>query len=171
MPKTAGDYGLEVTNEIDERYHIEKSTFAACKYLHESFEKYGNWTTVAASYNVGRNGIDRQADIQKEDHYYNLLLNDETSRYVFRILAIKTIMENPEDYGFILKKKDLYPVIPFKLVEIDGAVENFADFAKEHGINYKILKDFNPWLRQPNLLNPKGVSYEIKIPKGKYRTY
>ncbi len=171
MQGTARDYGLEVSQEIDERYHVEKSTEAACKYLLESYERYGNWTTVAASYNVGRAGIDRQRNIQNEDHYYNLLLNEETARYVFRILAIKTIMENPLSYGFNISESDLYPVIPYRIVEVNGPVENFADFASEHNINYKILKDFNPWLRQPNLLNPNRKTYEIRIPEGDYRSY
>jgi membrane-bound lytic murein transglycosylase D len=171
LEHTARDYGLEVNNEVDERYNIEKSTVAACAYLHESYEKYGNWTTVAASYNAGRRGIDREIERQKETHYYNLLLNPETSRYVFRILGLKTIMENPEDYGFYYKRKDLYPIIPTKEVEVDTSVENFSDFAQEHGTNYKILKYFNPWLRDTTLVNPEGKTYEIIIPKGKYRSY
>ncbi|HKK82360.1 MAG TPA: lytic transglycosylase domain-containing protein [Prolixibacteraceae bacterium] len=171
LKSTARDYGLEVNNEVDERYNIEKSTIAACAYLHESYEKYGNWTTVAASYNAGRRGIDRQIDRQKETHYYNLLLNSETSRYVFRILGLKAIIENPEDYGFYFKKKDLYPVIPTKKVEVNTSVENFSDFAKEHGTNYKILKYFNPWLRDTTLANREGKTYEIIIPKGQYRSY
>jgi hypothetical protein len=171
LKDTARDYGLEVNNEVDERYNIEKSTIAACAYLHESHEKYGNWTTVAASYNAGRRGIDREIERQKETHYYNLLLNPETARYVFRILALKTIIENPEDYGFYFKNKDLYPVIPTKKVEVNTPVENFSDFAVEHGTNYKILKYFNPWLRDTMLTNREGNTYEIIIPKGKYRAY
>ncbi|MCF8361637.1 MAG: lytic transglycosylase domain-containing protein [Prolixibacteraceae bacterium] len=171
LKHTARDYGLEVNNEVDERYNIEKSTVAACDYLHESYEKYGNWTTVAASYNAGRRGIDREIERQKETHYYNLLLNPETGRYVFRILALKTIMEKPEGYGFYFKNKDLYPIIPTKKVEVDTSVENFSDFAQEHDTNYKILKYFNPWLRDTTLVNPEGKTYEIIIPKGKYRSY
>ncbi|MBN1767460.1 MAG: lytic transglycosylase domain-containing protein [Prolixibacteraceae bacterium] len=171
MKSTAIEYGLEISPEIDERYNIEKATVAACAYLHESYEKYGNWTTVAASYNAGRRGIDREIERQKETHYYNLLLNPETARYVFRILALKTIMENPEDYGFYFSKKDLYPIIPTKNVEISSSVANFSDFAQEHNTNYKILKYFNPWLRDTTLTNHEGKTYEIIIPKGKYRSY
>jgi hypothetical protein len=171
MESTAKDYGLEVNSEIDERYHIEKATHAACAYLHESYEKYGNWTMVAASYNAGRTGIDKQIEIQKQNDYYDLLLNAETGRYVYRILALKTILSDYEKYGFEVSKKDQYPVIPCKTIEVNGAVADFADFALEHGINYKILKDFNPWLRQPKLQNKNGKTYQIKIPKGKYRSF
>lgn len=171
MKGTARDYGLEVTGEVDERYNIEKASEAACKYLHESYAKYGNWTTVAASYNAGRNGIDREIERQKENHYYSLLLNEETGRYVYRILALKVIMDSPEEYGLIVKKKDVYPNIAFKIVELDSSVTSFADFAKEYNINYKTLKMLNPWLRETFLTNETGKTYHIKIPKGKYLTY
>lgn len=171
MKGTAWELGLEVNSEIDERYHIEKSTEAACKYLHESYKKYGNWATVAASYNAGRRGIDRQVERQNEEHYYELLLNEETSRYVFRIMALKTILDDPEAYGFFLSKDDIYPSVPVKIVKVNGKVDSFADFAEEHGINYKILKYFNPWLREAYLINPNGKTYEIKIPKGKFRKF
>lgn len=165
MKGTARDYGLEVTDQVDERYHLEKATVAACAYLHESYERYGNWTTVAASYNAGRKGIDREVERQKENHYYDLLLNEETSRYVFRILALKAIMEAPEKYGFSLKKNDLYPPFEVNIVAIEHGVDNFADFAKNYGINYKLLKYFNPWLRDTFLSNNTGKLYEIKIPQ------
>ncbi|MDA3927840.1 MAG: lytic transglycosylase domain-containing protein [Prolixibacteraceae bacterium] len=171
MKGTARENGLEVNSVVDERYHIEKATKAACKYLHESFAKYGDWTTVAASYNAGRNGIGRQVERQKETHYYNLLLNEETNRYVYRILAYKVVFESPELYGFHLSKKDYYPTIPVRIVEVDSAVTNFADFAKTYDLNYKILKLFNPWLRETYLNNDSAKTYEIKIPKGKYRSY
>ena len=170
MKGTARDYGLEVNTIIDERYHIEKATEAACKYLHESYERYGDWTTVAASYNAGRNGIDQQVERQKENHYYNLLLTEETSRYVYRILALKTILESPEKYGFFVSRKEVYPDLSFKLVEVDSSVTDFADFAKEFGINYKILKLFNPWLRETYLTNESGKTYYISIPRGKFKS-
>ncbi len=170
MKGTATDYGLEVNREIDERYHIEKSTQAACQYLKDSYEKYGSWTMVAASYNAGRNFIDRQIERQKESSYFDLLLGEETSRYVFRILALKIIMENPEDYGFKVSKDEIYPMWDVKTVTIDGPVKDFADFAKEHGTNYKILKMLNPWLRETYLTNSSGKTYVIKIPAKGFRT-
>lgn len=164
MKGTAIDYGLEINREVDERYHMEKSTVAACKYLKDSYEKYGNWTMVAASYNAGRNSMNKQIERQKDDCYYNLLLNTETSRYVFRILALKLVISNPEKYGFKIPDNEKYPIIETKLVEEKGAVTSFADFAKSHGISYKILKMFNPWLRQAYLTNTAKKTYQIKIP-------
>lgn len=160
---TGAEYGLEINSEVDERYHLEKSTVAACKYLKESFEKYGNWTLAAASYNVGRRGVDRQVTKQKEDDYYNLLLNEETARYIFRILAYKLIIEEPFSYGFHLSNQDLYKPVPVKTIEVDGAVSNFADFASEHNTSYKLLKMMNPWLRDASLTNSTGKVYEVKV--------
>lgn len=162
---TGQEYGLEINSEVDERYHLEKSTVVACKYIRESYEKYLNWTMAAASYNAGRRGIDRQVDRQKEEDYYNLLLNEETGRYIFRILAFKLILEDPSAYGFHLSKEDLYQPIPYDVVVVDGPVTDFADFAREHDTNYKMLKFLNPWLRENNLTNSKRTSYEIRIPK------
>jgi hypothetical protein len=161
---TARDYGLEVNNEVDERYHVEKSTYAACDYLLDAYEKYGSWTLVAASFNSGMRGIDRQLERQKADDYYNLLLVTETGRYVFRIAALKLILENPAAYNLIVPEEDKYPVIPTKEIEVAGPVLDFADFAHAHDINYKLLKDFNPWLRQAYLTNTSGKTYTIKIP-------
>lgn len=166
---TAGDYGLEINSEIDERYHLEKSTVVACKYLKESFGKYENWTLAAASYNIGRRGIDREMTRQKNENYYDLLLNEETARYIFRILALKLILEEPADYGFQLSKKDLYDPIPYINVELSGAVIDFADFAIEHETNYKMLKYLNPWLRDNKLSNKEGLTYIIKIPESGFR--
>jgi hypothetical protein len=160
---TGRDYGLEINSEIDERYNLEKSTVAACTYLKESYEKYGNWTMTAASYNAGRRGIDRQISRQNQNNYYDLLLNDETSRYIFRILAFKLILENPSEYGFNLSNKDMYEQVPYEVVKVNGPVKNFAEFAAEHGTNYKLLKLMNPWLRENNLTNSQGKTYEIKI--------
>lgn len=166
MEGTAKDYKLEVDTEVDERYHIEKSTDAACIFLKESYQRYGSWTMAAASYNMGRKGLDEQIGRQKTDYYYDLLLNEETGRYVYRLLAMKLILSNPEEYGFYTEKTDLYPVIPTYEVTVDGSVEDFADFASKYGINYKVLKIFNPWLRDNQLLNPKKQTYYIQIPKG-----
>lgn len=161
---TAQQYGLEVTAEIDERYHLEKATFAACDYLIESYKKYQNWTMVAASYNRGITGVQREITRQKSDNYYDLLLNSETQRYVYRIVALKLILENPEQFNFVVSEDEKYPIIETKEVEITGKIENFADFAHENGISYKLLKDFNPWLRDNKLTNTSGKKYSVKIP-------
>jgi hypothetical protein len=162
---TAKDYGLEVNSEIDERYHLEKSTEAACQFINDAHELFGSWTMAAAAYNVGRRGLMQQVNRQKQDNYYNLLLNEETGRYVYRILAIKLILENPDKYGFHVRKQDLYSSISTYDVEVDTSVSNFADFAEEFDINYKILKHFNPWLRDSFLTNKSGKKYYIRIPK------
>ena len=162
---TGKEHGLEINNEIDERYHIEKSTEAAADYLKKAYEKFGSWTLAAASYNAGRNMILKQMDIQKESDYYDLLLGEETGRYVFRILALKQIMNHPERYNF--KVNTIYPVEKTETVEVKGAVENWADFAREQGITYKTLKRFNPWLRKNDLKNPQGHTYKIPNPKQK----
>jgi hypothetical protein len=168
---TARDYGLEVNNQVDERYHIEKSTEAACKFLHESYEKFGSWTLAAASFNFGRSAINRQLKRQEADSFYNLILNDETARYIFRILAMKIILANPEKYGFNLREEDLYYPVPNYTVEVDTSVGDFAKFAREFSINYKLLKIMNPWLRENYLRNPQGKTYHIKIPEEGYRDY
>ncbi|MCP4552562.1 MAG: lytic transglycosylase domain-containing protein [Bacteroidetes bacterium] len=165
MKGTARDYGLEVTTEVDERYHVEKATVAACKYFNKAYKKYQNWTMVAAAYNAGNRGVDRQIERQKETAYYDLLLNEETERYVFRILALKSIIINPEAYGFYMEEKDYYQVIPYKMVEVNTAISSWTDFAKSHQINYRLLKEFNPWLRQADLKNRRKKTYQIKIPK------
>ena len=161
---TARDYGLEVNEEVDERYHLEKSTVAACRFLLESYTGYNSWTMAAASYNAGRRGVNNQINIQKEHNYYDLLLNEETQRYIFRILAIKAILENPSGYGFHLKESDLYPPIEWFEVQVNSRIEDFADFAKEFNTNYKMLKYLNPWLRRPHLTNRRGNTYSIRLP-------
>lgn len=168
MSGTAKDYGLEVSSEVDERYNIEKSTVAACRYLKDSYEKYGSWTLVAASYNAGRRFVDKQLKLQDAGNYYDLLLGEETGRYVFRILAIKMIMENPTDYGFKFRKNDLYPEIPTRKITINSPVKDFAVFAKENEVNYKVLKYFNPWLRRAYLTNKHKKEYEITLPAKGY---
>ena len=161
---TGQQYGLEINNEIDERYHIEKSTIAACKYLREAYNKYGSWTLAAASYNGGMARVESQQTRQKMTGYYDLLFVEETQRYVYRIAALKLIMENPKQYNFVIHEDEKYPMIKTREVEISGPVKNFADFAIENGINYKLLKDFNPWLRDDKLTNSAGKRYVVKIP-------
>jgi len=161
---TARDYGLEINSEVDERFHVEKATRAASDYMKDAYEKFGNWTMVAASFNAGMRGVSRQAERQKSENYYDLLFVEETQRYVFRILALKLVLEKPERYNFIIGDEEKYPIIETKKVEIDGPVEDFADFAKSYDLNYKLLKDFNPWLRQTYLTNSSGKKYSIKIP-------
>lgn len=168
---TARENDLEVNNNIDERYHIKKSTRAACKYLKSAHEKFGTWTLAAAAYNAGRSGILRQQDRQHVENYYDLLLNDETERYVFRILAIKEILSHAKEYGFNFSKKDLYQRVPTREVEVDTVVDDFGKFAKDFGINYKILKLHNPWLREAHLDNGSHKEYRIEIPKDGYYTY
>ena len=171
MKETAKDFGMQVNSEIDERYHLEKSTIFACEYLSKAHKKFGSWTLAAAAYNMGPNGLQKQINRQKENSYYNLLLNDETSRYVFRILAVKDIIENPKRYGFQLTEKDHYLHLPTYTVSVDTAVTNWADFAHKHDINYKILKRYNPWLRQNYLTNSKRQVYKISIPHKGYYTF
>ena len=168
---TATDYGLEVNNEVDERYHIGKSTEVACKYFLESYQKYNNWTLTAASYNAGRKGIDRQIGRQNSNNYYDLLLNEETARYIFRALSIKMIISDPEKYGFHLDEDDYYPVIPTNEVRIDTSISDFNVLAGDFGLNYKILKYFNPWLRETYLTNRHKKEYIFKIPQEGYRSY
>ncbi len=164
MKGTAKDFKLEVNKEVDERYNVKKSTIAACKYLKKSYEKFGNWTLVAAAYNAGNKGVSKQMERQKSGSYYDLLLSDETSRYIFRIAAMKIIFENPELYGFYIDESEVYPEISTSSFMINDEVENLADFAKLHGMSYKILKYFNPWLRQNYLKNKKKKTYYIQIP-------
>lgn len=168
---TAKDYGLEVDKDVDERYHVQKSTEAACRYFHDSYEKFGDWTLVAAAYNAGKRRITESLEEQAEDSYYDLLLSEETGRYVFRILALKTIFDNPTQYGFFLREKDFYPPIPVKTVKVDKDIKDFVAFAKEHDISYKVLKMFNPWLRDKKLNVKRGKTYLISIPEDDYTNY
>ena len=168
MPETAKEKGMEINESVDERYHLEKSTEAACNYLLAAKEKFGSWTLAAASYNGGMNGVSKKIEEQKVMGYYDLLLNDETSRYVFRILALKEIMKNPVKYGFNLFPSDLYEGIPSKKIEVDSTINDLADFAKTQGVNYKILKIHNPWLRDKKLINPTKKKYVIEIPLSGY---
>jgi hypothetical protein len=163
--KSAGkENGLEITREVDERYDPIKSAEAACKYLKQAYRKFGNWTLAAASYNRGMSGLNRAIEKQKVDSYYDLFLNDETSRYVFRILAIKEIIENPERYGFKISPQHLYQRDSLKYVEIDATIPDLVDFALAQGTNYKLLKRFNPWLRDDRLTIRKNETYQIALP-------
>ena len=168
MPATAKEKGMEVTEVVDERYDLIKSTEAACIYLLKAKEKFGNWTLAAASYNGGMTGVQNKLDEQRVSSYYDVLLTDETARYVFRILALKEIMKNPTMYGFDLSQKELYKGLQTKTVMVDSTINNLADFAISQGINYKILKIHNPWLRDRKLLNPNKKVYQIEIPTEGY---
>lgn len=168
MPETAKEKGMEVNDFVDERYDLEKSTEAACRYLLEAKNKFGNWTLAAASYNGGMFGINRQLENQQVTDYYDVLLTEETSRYVFRILALKEIMQNPAKYGFDIPKDQLYYPIEIKKIEIDTPIANLSSFAKGMGINYKILKLHNPWLRDKKLDNKSNKKYILEIPTEGY---
>ncbi|NOU17507.1 MAG: lytic transglycosylase domain-containing protein [Bacteroidales bacterium] len=169
LEKTGKELGLEINKEVDERYSIEKSTRAACDYLLKSYNRFGNWTMAAASYNFGSNGIDRQIDRQNNESYYNLVLGDETGRYLYRILAFKAIFENPQKYGFVLTKNNLYPPLKCYCVEVDTSITSIARFAEHFKSNYKMIKTFNPWLRENYLPNKTRKKYQIQIPTEDYR--
>lgn len=164
MPVTGKEEGMEINNIVDERYDVGKSTQFACDYFRKSYEKYGSWTLAAASYNGGRSGIDDQIKIQGEHNYYDLLLNEETSRYVFRVVAYKLIISNPADYGFDIRKEDMYPELKYNEVEVDTAITDLSAFARKYDTNYKIIKYLNPWLRKPFLTPKPGKKYMIKVP-------
>jgi len=164
MPKTAQQFGLEVNEEVDERYHIEKATLAACKYLKSAYNKYKNWATVAASYNGGMGRISEELEKQQIETSFDLLLTSETSRYVFRLLAMKQFMENPQKFGFQLQREDFYPTIKTKNVVIKDSVGNWTTWAAKYGISYYQLKDFNIWLRDRKLTNLNAKEYVIQVP-------
>ena len=165
MPNTAREYGLEVNRNVDERYNLELSTRVACKYLKKAKDKFGSWTLAAAAYNRGISGISRNLSRQKVENYYDLLLGRETSRYIFRILAVKEIIENADNYGFIFQEEDLYKPYEIKNIQIDTAISNIADFSNKLGINYKTMKLYNPWLLENHLNNKSRKKYLIKIPE------
>ena len=164
MPETGREEGMEINNVVDERYDVEKSTQFACDYFLKSYEKYGNWTLTAASYDGGRSGLDEQIEIQNQHNYYDLLLNEETARYIFRAVAYKLVITDPVAYGFNIGKDDLYPELKYYEVKVDTEVTSFSEFAGKFGTNYKILKLLNPWLRKPYLTNKPNQEYLIKIP-------
>jgi len=164
MRGTGRELGLEINNNVDERYNLELSTIAACKYLKKAKNKFGNWTLAAAAYNRGMTGINKALKKQNVKSYYDLLLGNETRRYVFRIHAIKLILSNPNNYGFFVKDSDYYKYDNYKLVNINFPIKDLSEFANNNGINYKLLKIFNPWLIQNHLNNRSKKKYKIKIP-------
>ena len=165
MKATGRENGLEVNANVDERYNLEKATEVACKYLNEAKDKLGSWTLAAAAYNAGKAGVSRRLKEQNVDSYYDLLLGEETGRYMFRIVALKEILNHPGKYGFNFTNGDLYTSVPTFKVEVDTAVTDFTKFAQRFGINYKVLKIHNPWLREPHLNNSSRKKYQIEIPK------
>lgn len=165
MDATGKEYGLEIGRDVDERYNLEKSTFAATKYLKKAHAKFGDWTAVAASYNMGQSGFARRQEQQLQKNYYDLYLNEETSRYMFRILAFKVIFENPKNFGFALNDNDYYTLPSLNTISINEDIKNLAGWASEQGSNYKELKLYNPWLRNTKLNVKRGKTYEILLPK------
>lgn len=164
---TAEDHGLEVNKDVDERYHLEKSTQVACEYLNEAYEQFGDWTLAAAAYNAGKRKIRNAVRDQEVNNYYDLYLNPETSRYVYRILAIKTIYENQSLFGFKLNEEDLYQPVPYREVSFDKEIRNLVRFALDNGTSYKMLKTLNPWLVNDILRNSTKKEYTIKLPAEK----
>jgi len=164
LKSTAKEYNLEVNYAVDERYNLEKSTQAACDYLNEAFEKFNSWTLAAAAFNMGMNGLQRALDNQMVENYYDLHLNSETSRYVFRILAVKEILQNPQKYGFVIRKQDMYFTEKYYVVEIDSTVHNLYEFCENYSINYQKLKKYNPWLLTSKLPDESRKKYFLKIP-------
>jgi membrane-bound lytic murein transglycosylase D len=171
MEATGKEFKLEINDQVDERYHVEKATQAACKYLKEAYAKYGSWSMAAASYNMGIGGPIRQMERQQQNAYWDLLLNDETGRYVYRILAMKYIMNNADQYGFVIRPSDLYEPFQYTTVTVDSSITDLATFAKQFSVSYKALKLLNPWLRQSYLKNKERKSYSIKIPKQDIQKY
>lgn len=163
--KSAGkENGLEITDQVDERYDPVKATEAACRYLLKAYKKFGNWTSVAASYNRGMGGIERAIENQNVSSYYDLYLNEETARYVFRIIACKEIIEHPAKYGFNVKESHLYDPEPVRYVTVTQSIPDLIAFAQRNGTNYKLLKRHNPWLRDEKLVVKKGKTYRIALP-------
>ncbi len=163
MPATAKEFGMEVNDQVDERYHIEKSTEMACKYLKSAKNKLGSWSLAAAAYNSGNKNILDKMSQQQVNNYYDLLLVEETARYVPRLLAVKEIMQNPDKYGYIIEKSDLYTFEKTYEVEVDSTISNLTTFAKKYNMTYKDLKTFNPWLRSSSLDNKLKKVYNIKV--------
>ena len=165
LESTGKEYGLEISKDVDERYNLEKATIAASKYLNKAHNRFGDWTAVAASYNMGQAGFSRRQEDQLAKNYYDLYLNDETSRYLFRILAFKVIFENPGSFGFYLRESDYYQNPSLKSVKVSSDIKNLANWAKQQGSSYKELKLYNPWLRDKDLNVKRGKTYEILLPE------
>jgi hypothetical protein len=164
LKPTGQKYGLEITEEVDERYNMEKSTEAACQYFLEAFQQYKSWTLVAASFNRGIDGVNKAIEKQHKTDYYNLFVVDETARYVYRILAMKQIYKNPVKYGFYLKQDDFYPPLNTYTVSVDSSITDLPAFAEKQKINYRVLREFNPWLRRYSLTNKPGKKYVLTLP-------
>lgn len=164
MENTGKEFGMTINKEVDDRYNLQQSTLFACHYFRTAYERYGSWTMAAASYNNGFSGLDEQVDMQKETNYYNLLLNDETARYLFRIAALKLVMSEPLKYGLEITSEDLYMPVPYTEVKVDTTVTSFEQFSRQFDTNYKMLKFLNPWLRKPFLTNDDGREYIIRVP-------
>lgn len=167
IPSTAKQYGLEVNDEVDERYDVEKETAAACRYFKKAYDMYGNWESVAASFNGGTARVTKELDAQQVGSAFDLYLVEETRRYPFRMMAMKLIMESPADYGFHLSANQLYQPQEYTTEQVSGPVEDWPTWAKERGITYAILKDYNPWIRAKSLTNKTGKTYTVKIPTQK----
>lgn len=161
---TAQEYGLEVNENVDERYDLEKATHAACKYILKSKEKFGNWTLTAAAYNAGNSGIAKRITDQKAANYYDLLLIEETARYIPRIIIFKEIISSPDKFGFQLNEDDFYTSLTFKTIEVESEITDLVQFANDNNTNYKLLRIYNPWLRENNLKNKNNKKYTLKIP-------
>lgn len=169
MSAVGKEYGLEINSEVDERYHVEKATVAAAKHLKFYHRKFGSWTLATAAYNGGIGRISSALKKQRGGTLYDLNLNQETSRYVFRVIALKEIVENPKKFGYYLDKDDLYPPLnDYYIIEVNSTVENLASFSRDNGISYRQLKQYNPWLRKERLTNARRKTYEIKIPYQKF---
>jgi hypothetical protein len=164
LESTGKKYGLEINEEVDERYNLEKATEAACAYLKANYYRFGSWTLAAAAYNMGESGVERQLKAQGVKSYYDLYLNQETSRYIFRMLATKEILSNPDNFGFMLDSDQLYTPINTRIIEVDSTIVNWAQFALDNGSNYKHLKLLNPWIRDPMLKNKSMKTYQVKLP-------
>lgn len=165
VKSTAQAHGLEVSSEVDERYNVEKETVVACEYFREAYEKFGDWITVAASYNAGQNGIQRRLESQRQDTALELWMMEETSRYIFRLLAAKMLFADPAAFGFDVKPSDMYPYLPPRTtVTVSGPIPSLVDFAEEHGVTYAALKQANLWLRSDKLTNKAGRTYSVAIP-------
>ena len=166
MEATGKAYDLEINKEVDERYHVEKSTLAFCRHIKDLKNALGSWTLASAAYNAGQGRINTEQKNQRANNFYELSLVDETSRYPFRIIALKEIMKDPKKYGFSLDEDNLYaPINNYSIVEVNGKVDNWGDFAIKYGTNYRMLKVYNPWIINHFLTNPAGKTYQVKIPK------
>lgn len=169
MKGTGAEYGLEINNEVDERYHLEKATEAACTYLKKLHKRYGKWSLVAAAYNMGGGRLNKNMKDQRMDNYFDLNLNPETSRYLFRLVAIKEVMKSPENFGFHLEEEDLWqPLGDYYELEEKGAIENLGDYALKYGTTYRMLKVYNPWLKLGKLTNKARKTYVLKVPRKKF---